>query len=99
MVETFFDLDELVTAIDAVRSVSNLPIVAMMTFGEDAETIGGVGAAEAAERLDALGVAAIGANHGAGPASALTPSRRCRPAGGRSQRCRTSASPACPADA
>ena len=71
MVETFFDLDELVTAIDAVRSVSDLPIVAMMTFGEDAETIGGVGAAAAADRLARLGVAAIGANHGAGPASAL----------------------------
>ena len=78
MVETFFDLDELVTAIDAVRSVSSLPIVAMMTFGEDAETIGGVGAAEAAERLPGLGVAAIGANHGAGPALGARPrSRRC----------------------
>jgi homocysteine S-methyltransferase len=60
-----------VTAISAVRSVSNLPIVALMTFGEDAETIGGVGAGEAAERLATLDVAAIGANHGAGPASAL----------------------------
>jgi homocysteine S-methyltransferase len=72
MVETFFDLEELVTAIEAVRSVSGLPIVALMTFGEDAETIGGVGAARAAERLADLDVAAIGANHGAGPASALT---------------------------
>ncbi len=70
--ETFFDLDELVAAIDAVRSVSSLPIVAMMTFGEDAETIGGVSAATAAERLTALGVAAIGTNHGSGPDSALT---------------------------
>src|SRR3954453_15306933 len=72
MVETFFDLDELVTAIEAVRSVSSLPIVAMMTFGEDAETIGGVTAAAAAERLRALGVDAIGTNHGAGPHSALS---------------------------
>ena len=71
MVETFFDLDELVTAVEAVRSVSSLPIVAMMTFGEDAETIGGVTAAAAAERLSALDVAAIGTNHGAGPALAL----------------------------
>jgi homocysteine S-methyltransferase len=71
MVETFFDLEELETAIDAVRSVSDLPIVAMMTFGEDAETIGGVSAAAAADRLARLRVAAIGANHGAGPASAL----------------------------
>jgi homocysteine S-methyltransferase len=71
-VETFFDLEELVTAIEAVRSVSDLPIVAMMTFGDDAETIGGVSAAEAAEGLAGLGVAAIGTNHGAGPDAALT---------------------------
>jgi homocysteine S-methyltransferase len=71
-VETFFDLDELVTAIEAVRSVSDLPIVAMMTFGDDAETIGGVSATEAAERLIGLGVAAVGTNHGAGPDAALT---------------------------
>jgi methionine synthase / methylenetetrahydrofolate reductase(NADPH) len=71
-IETFFDLDELVTAIQAVRSVSSLPIVAMMTFGDDAETIGGVRAGEAAARLAGLGVAAIGTNHGAGPNSALS---------------------------
>jgi methionine synthase / methylenetetrahydrofolate reductase (NADH) len=71
-VETFFDLDELVIAIEAVRSASSLPIVAMMTFGDDAETIGGVTAGEAAVRLAALGVDAIGTNHGAGPNSALS---------------------------
>jgi homocysteine S-methyltransferase len=81
MVETFFDLDELVTAIDAVRSVSSLPIVALMTFGEDAETIGGVGAARAVERLADLDVAAVGANHGAGPASALTALQAMAPSG------------------
>jgi len=81
MVETFFDLDELVTAIEAVRSASGLPIVAMLTFGEDAETIGGVGAAQAAERLAGLGVAAIGANHGAGPASALDALQAMRASG------------------
>src|SRR6266516_12227 len=71
-IETFFDLDELVTAIEAVRSVCDLPIVAMMTFGDDAETIGGVGAGEAAARLAGLGVAALGTNHGAGPNAALS---------------------------
>jgi len=71
-IETFFDLDELVIAIEAVRSVSSLPIVAMMTFGDDAETIGGVTAGEAATRLAAMGVDAIGTNHGAGPNSALS---------------------------
>ncbi len=71
MLETFFDLEELVVAIEAVRSVSSLPVVALMTFDADGQTLGGVPAAEAAERLDRLDVAAAGANHGAGPAAAL----------------------------
>ncbi len=71
MVETFFDLDELTTAIEAVRSVSALPIVAMLTFDEDGETLAGVSATEAAARLRDADVAAIGANHGAGLHAAL----------------------------
>jgi methionine synthase I (cobalamin-dependent) len=71
-IETFFDLDELITAVEAVRSVSDLPIVAMMTFGDDAETIGGVPATVAAERLAQLDVCAFGTNHGAGPNAALS---------------------------
>src|SRR6476661_7692805 len=71
MVETFYDLEELVDAIEAVRSVSSLPIVALMTFDEGAETLAGVTAREAAERLDQLDVAAIGANHGSGLLTAL----------------------------
>ncbi len=71
MLETFFDLDELVAAIEAIRTVSSLPIVALMTFDADGQTLGGVPAEEAAERLDALDVAAAGANHSAGPAAAL----------------------------
>jgi len=58
-------------AIEAVRSVSNLPIVAMLTFDEGGETLAGVTAREAAERLSELDVAAIGANHGAGLLTAL----------------------------
>ena len=71
MVETFYDLEELVDAIEAVRSVSSLPIVALMTFDEEGETLAGVTAHEAAERLAALDVAALGANHGAGLLAAL----------------------------
>ncbi len=71
MIETFYDLDEAVDAIEAVRSVSGLPIVALLTFDEGAETLAGVTAAEAAERLATLDVAAIGANHGAGLLAAL----------------------------
>jgi homocysteine S-methyltransferase len=71
MIETFYDLEELVDAIEAVRGVSSLPIVALMTFDETAETLAGVKAGEAAARLSELDVAAIGANHGAGLLAAL----------------------------
>ncbi|MBX5475282.1 MAG: bifunctional homocysteine S-methyltransferase/methylenetetrahydrofolate reductase, partial [Thermoleophilia bacterium] len=78
MVETFFDLEELETAIAAIRSVSSLPIVALMTFDADGQTLGGVSAERAAERLRALEVAAFGANHGAGPTAALRALARMR---------------------
>ena len=71
MVETFFDLSDLETAVAAIRSVSRLPVVALMTFDGDGETLAGVSARAAGERLHGLGVAAFGANHGAGPAAAL----------------------------
>jgi methionine synthase I (cobalamin-dependent)/5,10-methylenetetrahydrofolate reductase len=71
MVETFYDLNELEAAIDAVRGVSSLPIVATLTFDEGAETLAGVTGAQAAERLRPLNLAAIGANHGAGLHAAL----------------------------
>ena len=71
MVETFFDLEELEIAIQAVKSVSSLPIVAQLTFDEDAETLAGVSALEAIDRLQALGVVAVGANCGVGPQAAL----------------------------
>jgi methionine synthase I (cobalamin-dependent)/5,10-methylenetetrahydrofolate reductase len=71
MIETFYDLEEVVDAIEAVRSASSLPIVALLTFDESAETLAGVTASEAAERIRQLDVAAVGANHGAGLLAAL----------------------------
>jgi methionine synthase / methylenetetrahydrofolate reductase (NADH) len=71
MIETFYDLEEVVDAVEAVRSASSLPIVALLTFDESAETLAGVTASEAAERLAELDVAAVGANHGAGLLAAL----------------------------
>src|SRR6185312_12385252 len=47
------------------------PVVALMTFDSDGDTLAGVSARAAGERLRALGLAAFGANHGAGPAAAL----------------------------
>jgi methionine synthase / methylenetetrahydrofolate reductase(NADPH) len=82
MVETFYDLDELEAAISAVRSTSSLPIVATLTFDEGAETLAGVTASEAAERLRPLALAAIGANHGAGLHAALAALEAMRGDGG-----------------
>jgi homocysteine S-methyltransferase len=71
MLETFYDLDELVDAITALRELSNLPIVALLTFDEGAETLAGVSARDAADRLAQFELAAFGANHGAGLLAAL----------------------------
>jgi methionine synthase I (cobalamin-dependent)/5,10-methylenetetrahydrofolate reductase len=71
LVETFYDLEELVTAIRAVRAVSSLPIVAQLTFDEDAQTLAGVNARAAIERLREADVAAVGANCGLGPQATL----------------------------
>ncbi|HEV8461931.1 MAG TPA: bifunctional homocysteine S-methyltransferase/methylenetetrahydrofolate reductase [Gaiellaceae bacterium] len=72
VLETFYELEELELAIEATRSISSLPIVALMSFDSDAVTMAGVSAGEAGERMRALGVDALGANHGRGPAAALS---------------------------
>src|SRR5215218_330015 len=72
LVETFFDLGELETAIAAVHSVSSLPVLAQLTFDNDAQTLAGVSAREAVERLESGGVViGVGANCGLGPRAAL----------------------------
>jgi methionine synthase I (cobalamin-dependent)/5,10-methylenetetrahydrofolate reductase len=71
ILETFSSLAELSATIEAVRSLSTLPIVAQMTFAEDGRTLTGVTAQEVAERLGALGVDVIGMNCSIGPLTAL----------------------------
>jgi homocysteine S-methyltransferase len=70
-VETFSDLDDLEQAVAALRTVSSLPIVALMSFDSAGDTLAGASAEQAAARLLTLDVAAFGANHGAGPTAAL----------------------------
>ncbi|MDX6441561.1 MAG: methionine synthase / methylenetetrahydrofolate reductase [Gaiellaceae bacterium] len=70
-IETFADLDDLEDAISGLRSVSSLSIVALLSFDSAGDTLAGVSAEQAAERLRTLDVAAFGANHGAGPTAAL----------------------------
>jgi homocysteine S-methyltransferase len=72
ILETFGNLDELLAAINAARDVSqDLPVVAQMTFLEDGKTLAGETPAEVAQRLDGLGLAAIGANCTHGPQGLL----------------------------
>ena len=93
MVETFYDLEELVDAIEAVRGVSSLPIVALLTFDERAETLAGVTAREAADRLsDRSTSRPFGANHGAGLLAALAALEEMGKTAVRWPRCRTSVS-------
>ena len=97
MLETFYDLDELDDAIAAVRAVSQLPIVALLTFDEGAETLAGV---ERRARRP------TGSPRSTSPRSARTTAPGCSPRSTaleqmqarrprRSRRCRTSASRAC----
>lgn len=66
-IETMGNLDEMEAAIRAARSVSDLPIIAMMTFAEDGRTLTGSTPADVVERLAALEVDVIGANCSVGP--------------------------------
>src|SRR5271168_1321564 len=67
LLETFGDLDELLQAIDAIRSFSRLPIVAEMTFSEENRTLGGLHPRDMWEKLKEKNVQAIGANCTVGP--------------------------------
>ena len=100
MIETFFDLDQLVAAVEAVRGVSSLPIVALLTFDDEAETGGG-------DRCGHGGPAARGARGGGDrdeprrrPACRAARARRdARLPACRSRPCPTSALRASSADA
>lgn len=67
VLETFSDLDELVAAVDAIRSFSRLPIVASLTYTEEGSTIGGIRPQQAWDALQDKNVQAIGANCTVGP--------------------------------
>jgi homocysteine S-methyltransferase len=62
IVETFSDLAEIALAVEAIRSITDLPVVAQMAFTEDLVTFTGRPAAEVARVLRGLGVDALGAN-------------------------------------
>jgi methionine synthase I (cobalamin-dependent)/5,10-methylenetetrahydrofolate reductase len=69
--ETFSDLDELLLAIDAIRTFSKLPVIAQLTYSEEGTTHGDVRPAGAAARIKDKNVQVVGANCTLGPQSLL----------------------------
>jgi len=71
VLETFGRLDELLVAIAVARGLSDLPIVAEMTFGEELRATDGTAPSAAARALAEAGADAVGVNCGAGPVVCL----------------------------
>jgi len=69
--ETFSYLDELLIAIDAIRSFSGLPIIAQLTYSEEGTAYGDVRPTDAAAQLKNKNVQVIGANCTLGPQALL----------------------------
>lgn len=71
ILETFFRIDELLLAIEAVRTVTDVPLVAMLTFATERPPHAYREQAAQVDDLDGLGLAAIGVNCAPGPMGAL----------------------------
>jgi methionine synthase / methylenetetrahydrofolate reductase(NADPH) len=71
VLETFRDLNEIGAAIEAVRLISDLPIVAQMSTEEDGNSLDGTPPERFAPELEARGATVIGVNCAVGPAPML----------------------------
>ncbi len=78
VLETFSDLSEIQQAINAVRELCDLPIVAQMTIQTDGKTVFGADAEIFTRRLDDWGADVIGLNCGVGPTHILTTLEKMR---------------------
>lgn len=65
--ETMISIDETLAAVDAVRSVCDLPIMCSVTVDADGSIFSGGNAIEAAISLEAAGADAVGINCSVGP--------------------------------
>lgn len=65
-IETMSDLREVQAAVEGIRSVTDLPICATMSFDTRGRTMMGVTPAQAVRALSQLGLAAVGGNCGNG---------------------------------
>src|SRR6266705_156632 len=71
ILETFSYIEELLLAIDAIRSFSGLPIVAQLTYSEEGTTYGDVRPSDAAVQLQNKNVQVVGSNCTLGPQALL----------------------------
>src|SRR5215510_7843392 len=71
ILETFSYIEEVLLAVDAIRSFSGLPIVAQLTYSEEGTTYGDVRPSNAAAQLKNKNVQVIGANCTLGPQALL----------------------------
>lgn len=67
IIETMSSLDEMRLAVEAARNVSDLPVVAQMTFAEDGRTIAGSPVEDVVQDLTSMDVDVIGVNCSVGP--------------------------------
>jgi len=67
ILETFSELEEILAAIDAIRSFSKLPIVAQLTYSEEGSTVDGTRPEDAVAKIKTKDVQVIGANCTIGP--------------------------------
>jgi homocysteine S-methyltransferase len=71
ILETFTYIEEILLAIDAIRSFSLLPIIAQLTYSEEGTAYGDLRPADAAAQLKNKHVQVIGANCTIGPQALL----------------------------
>ncbi len=64
VLETFFALDEALWAVEAVRSATDLPLVASFSFDQGTRTMMGLSPTQVIAATEPLGLAAVGANCG-----------------------------------
>jgi methionine synthase I (cobalamin-dependent)/5,10-methylenetetrahydrofolate reductase len=83
VLETFADLNMLCVALQIVREMSDLPVIAQATFDEDGRTPWGQTAVKVAGALLDLGADVIGANCSVGPEGVLSVARQMLASGAR----------------
>ncbi len=79
ILETFSDVDELRAAFEAVRRLTDLPVIAQMTIGTDGRTHYGTEPSVFGPLLEAMGADVIGVNCSVGPQGILEAVERLAP--------------------